>query len=113
MAYNGLIGGHLVQGHVDTIGKIENIKEEGNSKIFTISHPKTYTQYVVEKGFITVDGISLTVVECIDNNFTLSIIPYTFNNTNLKLKKSGQNLNIEFDILAKYVEKSLSTNKNN
>ena len=107
LAYNGLIGGHLVQGHVDTI------KEEGNSKIFTISHPKTYTQYVVEKGFITVDGISLTVVECIDNNFTLSIIPYTFNNTNLKLKKSGQNLNIEFDILAKYVEKSLSTNKNN
>ena len=67
----------------------------------------------MEKGFITVDGISLTVVECIDNNFTLSIIPYTFNNTNLKLKKSGQNLNIEFDILAKYVEKSLSTNKNN
>ena len=113
LAYNGLIGGHLVQGHVDTIGKIENIEEKGNSKIFTISHPKTYTQYVVEKGFITVDGISLTVVECVDNNFTLSIIPYTFNNTNLKLKNAGLNLNIEFDILAKYVEKSLSTNKNN
>ena len=78
-----------------------------------VFYKKTYTQYVVEKGFITVDGISLTVVECVDNNFTLSIIPYTFNNTNLKLKKAGLNLNIEFDILAKYVEKSLSTNKNN
>ncbi|MBU92964.1 MAG: riboflavin synthase [Chloroflexi bacterium] len=113
LAYNDLIGGHLVQGHVDTVGKIENIKEDGNSKIFTISHPKTYNHYVVEKGFITIDGISLTVVKCIDNNFTLSIIPYTYRNTNLKLKKSGQNLNIEFDILAKYVEKSLSINKNN
>ena len=112
LAYNGLIGGHLVQGHVDTVGKIENIKEDGNSKIFTISHPKTYNQYVVEKGFITVDGISLTVVECIDNNFTLSIIPYTFDNTNLQLKKIGHNINIEFDILAKYVEKSLSIKKN-
>ena len=112
LAYNGLIGGHLVQGHVDTVGKIENVKTEGNSKIFTISHPKTYNQYVVEKGFITVDGISLTVVKCIDNNFTLSIIPYTFNNTNLKLKKTGHNINIEFDILAKYVEKSLSTKNN-
>ena len=66
----------------------------------------------MEKGFITVDGISLTVVKCIDNNFTLSIIPYTFNNTNLKLKKIGHNINIEFDILAKYVEKSLSIKNN-
>ena len=111
LPYNGLIGGHLVQGHVDTVGKIENIIKKGNSKIFTISHPETYNQYVVEKGFITVDGISLTVVECVDNNFTLSIIPYTFKHTNFNLKKSGQNLNIEFDILAKYVEKSLSIYK--
>ncbi len=66
----------------------------------------------MEKGFITVDGISLTVVKCIDNNFTLSIIPYTLNNTNLKLKKIGHNINIEFDILAKYVEKSLSIKNN-
>ena len=109
LRYNGLVGGHLVQGHIDCTGSIENIVVDGNSKILTISFPTEYEKYIVEKGYIAVDGISLTIVECENNYFSLSIIPFTFDNTNLKYKNINQNVNLEFDITSKYVEKILNT----
>jgi len=109
LRYNGLVGGHLVQGHVDCVGEI--IKEEinVNAKIFTISIPETQSKYIVEKGYISVDGISLTIVECAGNYFSISIIPFTLENTNLKNKIIGQNVNLEFDITGKYIERLLNT----
>jgi len=111
LKYNGLVGGHLVQGHVDCVGEIIEINTDVNAKIFTISFPKIYSRYVVEKGYISIDGISLTIVECADDYLTLSVIPYTLDNTNLKNKKINELVNLEFDITGKYLEKLLNTNK--
>ena len=111
LKYNGLVGGHLVQGHVDCVGEIIEINTDANAKILTISFPKIYSKYVVEKGYISIDGISLTIVECADDYLTLSVIPYTLDNTNLKNKKINELVNLEFDITGKYLEKLLNTNK--
>tara|TARA_A100001037_G_scaffold286769_1_gene295499 strand:+ start:3514 stop:4095 length:582 start_codon:yes stop_codon:yes gene_type:complete len=111
LKYNGLVGGHLVQGHIDCVGEIIEINSDANAKIFTISFPKTYFRYVVEKGYISIDGISLTIVECADDYLTLSIIPYTLEHTNLKNKKINDLVNLEFDITGKYLEKLLNTKK--
>ena len=111
LKYNGLVGGHLVQGHVDCVGEIIEINTDANAQIFTISFPKIYSKYVVEKGYISIDGISLTIVECADDYLTLSIIPYTLDNTNLKNKKINELVNLEFDITGKYLEKLLNTKK--
>ena len=77
LKYNGLVGGHLVQGHVDCVGEIIKQEININAKIVTISIPETLSKYVVEKGYISVDGISLTIVECASNYFSISIIPFT------------------------------------
>lgn len=111
LRYNGLVGGHLVQGHVDCVGKIIKQEININAKVVTISIPETLSKYVVEKGYISVDGISLTIVECASNYFSISIIPFTLENTNLKNKTIGQNVNLEFDITGKYIEKLLNTKK--
>ena len=111
LRYNGLVGGHLVQGHVDCTGEIVKQETDSNAKIFTISIPHTHSKYVVEKGYISVDGISLTIVECASDYFSISIIPFTLENTNLKNKTIGQKVNIEFDITGKYIEKLLDTKK--
>ena len=111
LRYNGLVGGHLVQGHVDCVGEIIKQEININAKIVTISIPETQSKYVVEKGYISVDGISLTIVECASNYFSISIIPFTLENTNLKNKTIGQNVNLEFDITGKYIEKLLDTKK--
>ena len=111
LKYNGLVGGHLVQGHVDCVGEIIKQEININAKIVTISIPETLSKYVVEKGYISVDGISLTIVECASNYFSISIIPFTLENTNLKNKTIGQNVNLEFDITGKYIEKLLNTKK--
>ena len=111
LKYNGLVGGHLVQGHVDCVGEIIKQEININAKIVTISVPETLSKYVVEKGYISVDGISLTIVECASNYFSISIIPFTLENTNLKNKTIGQNVNLEFDITGKYIEKLLNTKK--
>ena len=101
------LGGHIVQGHVDGTGRIMSAKEEGDSIIFRVRTPKRLMPYVVEKGFIAVDGISLTVVKRGASSFTLAIIPYTLDNTNLKGLSTGVRVNLEADILAKYVENLL------
>ena len=104
LAANDRFGGHMVQGHVDATGRVISIRNEGDSSIFRISNPKRLKPYLVEKGFIAVDGISLTIVKVFTSSFTLSVIPYTRMNTNLRDQLIGGKVNLEVDILAKYVE---------
>ncbi len=101
------MGGHIVQGHVDGTGRVMSIKEDGDSIIFRIRVPKRLNRYIVEKGFVAVDGISLTVVKRGASSFTLAVIPYTLENTNLSAVSVGDRVNLEADILAKYVESLL------
>ena len=101
------LGGHIVQGHVDGTGRVMSTKSEGDSTIFRIRVPKRLNRYIVEKGFVAVDGISLTVVKRGASSFTLSVIPYTSDNTNLAALSVGDRVNLEADILAKYVESLL------
>ena len=108
LAVSDRLGGHIVQGHVDATGRISSSKPEGDSFILRIRSPKRMMPYIVEKGFITVDGISLTVVKKDTSSFTLSIIPYTMENTNLKEKSRGDRVNLEADIVAKYIESLLT-----
>ena len=102
------LGGHMVQGHVDATARITSIRPEEDCFIFRVGNPKRLSPYIVEKGFIAVDGISLTVVKKSVSSFTLSIIPFTLQNTNLQGKAAGDRVNIEADILAKYVESILA-----
>ena len=104
LSANDRFGGHMVQGHVDATGRVISIRNEGDSSIFRISNPKRLKPYLVEKGFIAVDGISLTIVKVLTSSFTLSVIPYTRINTNLRDQRIGGKVNLEVDILAKYVE---------
>ena len=104
LAANDRFGGHMVQGHVDATGRVISIRNEGDSSIFRISNPKRLKPYLVEKGFIAIDGISLTIVKVLTSSFTLSVIPYTRINTNLRDQQIGGKVNLEVDILAKYVE---------
>jgi riboflavin synthase len=107
LAVSDRLGGHIVQGHVDARGRITSMKPEGDCVIVRISSPKRLMPYIVEKGFVAVDGISLTVVKKGASSFTLSVIPYTMENTNLKGKSVGDPANLEVDIVAKYVESLL------
>ena len=102
------MGGHIVQGHVDGTGRIMSTKTDGDSIIFRVRIPKRLNKYIVEKGFIAVDGISLTVVQRGASSFTLAVIPYTLENTNLASISVGDHVNLEADILAKYVESLLT-----
>ena len=99
------LNGHLVTGHVDGIGTIKKIKKIGNSILITIDVSNTLNKYIVDKGSVAVDGISLTVCNLKDNSFDLSIIPHTLDNTTLCLKKNGAFVNIETDIIGKYIER--------
>ena len=104
LAVSDRLGGHIVQGHVDATGRLSSSKPEDDCVILRITCPKRMMPYIVEKGFIAVDGISLTVVKKDTSSFTLSVIPYTLGNTNLKDKVKGDRVNLEADIIAKYVE---------
>lgn len=103
----GRLGGHIVQGHVDGTGRIASIRQVGNSWFVYVDAVPELMRYVVTKGSVAVDGISLTVAEAEDRTFALSIIPHTWENTTLKDKRAGDPVNIECDILGKYVEKML------
>ena len=104
----GRLGGHIVQGHVDGTAAITSIVEDGTSWAIEFQNPNTLSRYIVEKGFICVDGASLTVVNCDEKSFSIALIPYTKDNTVLGLKRVGSTVNIETDIIGKYLEK-LST----
>jgi riboflavin synthase len=98
-------GGHIVQGHVDGIGWIRKFDREGDAWNLKIEYPAAGSRYIVEKGSIAVDGISLTVASLQGSSvFSVAIIPHTFENTNLKMTKPGDPVNLEFDVIAKYVE---------
>ncbi|MBQ0984123.1 riboflavin synthase [Streptomyces sp. F63] len=107
MALGGRLGGHLVQGHVDGTGIITGREPGEHWEIVTVSLPPGLARYVVEKGSITVDGVSLTVVDAADDHFTVSLIPTTLGLTTLGIKKAGDPVNLEVDVLAKYVERLL------
>ncbi|MFB8031043.1 riboflavin synthase [Streptomyces sp. NPDC056465] len=108
MALGGRLGGHIVQGHVDGTGHIVERKVSENWELVTVSLPAGLTRYVVEKGSITVDGVSLTVVDAGPDFFTISLIPTTLALTTLGLKEPGDPVNLEVDVLAKYVERLLA-----
>ena len=99
------IGGHVVQGHVDGVGVIEAVSEEGQARTLRVSAPSELMPYVVEKGSIALDGVSLTVAAVDDEGFTVSLIPETLARTTLGGAAPGRSVNIEVDVLAKYVEK--------
>lgn len=101
------LGGHIVSGHIDAIGVIDSISNKKTFFDIKITFDECYKKYIVQKGSITINGISLTICETGNNFVTITVIPYTFDNTTLKHIKSGDNVNLEFDILAKYVEKNL------
>jgi riboflavin synthase len=103
----GRLGGHFVSGHIDGTGIILAEKREGNARVITISAPEQVARYVVEKGSIAIDGISLTVVKTERNAFSVSIVPHTAQFTTLGFKKPGDTVNLEADMLVKYIEKLL------
>ena len=99
------LGGHLVAGHVDGTGEIIEIVPEGNSRRYRFRVPREIGHYLIEKGSVAVDGISLTVAECGEEEFSVSVIPHTEAATTLGKKKAGDRVNVENDLIAKYVEK--------
>lgn len=99
------LGGHIVSGHIDGVGKIVSIKEEKDGTWFTISAPEEVLKYVIYKGSIGIDGISLTVADVNDEMFKVSVIPHTIENTILKDKKVNSKINLECDLVGKYIEK--------
>ena len=107
MMLNDRLDGHIVQGHVDQIAECVSIDEQGGSYVMTFKYKKS-ENITVEKGSICVNGISLTVCNSKENTFSVAIIPYTWDNTNLKNINVGDTVNLEFDIVGKYIAKLLS-----
>lgn len=105
---SGSFDGHFVSGHIDGVAKIVKIEKDKNSKILTLEIPKSLSRLVVEKGSIALDGISLTVISIRGNNIEVGIIPHTLKVTNLGIRKIGENVNVEADLLAKHVAKLLN-----
>ncbi|SMO58838.1 riboflavin synthase [Gracilimonas mengyeensis] len=102
------IEGHLVQGHVDTTGTITEIEKEETGWLITVQYPDEFNNMIVGRGSITMEGISLTIAREEGNTFTVAIIPYTWEHTNLKNKSEGDLVNLEFDVIGKYVVKYLA-----
>ena len=111
MPANGRFGGHIVSGHIDGTGTIVETKPEGNAVWIKINCSDNLLKYIIHKGSITIDGISLTVAKVTDSDFSVSIIPHTAANTTLLQKKSGDVVNLENDVVGKYIEKLLSFQK--
>jgi riboflavin synthase len=107
MASGDRFGGHMVQGHVDGVGKVLGVRSEGEAEIWEFGAPEVVLRYCVEKGGICVDGISLTIVTVGERSFTVSILPQTRANTNLGVLREGDRVNLEADVIGKYVERLL------
>ena len=108
MAAGGRFGGHIVSGHVDGVGRVQSVRRDDNAVWYTVSAPPHLLRYVVEKGSITVDGISLTVARVDASTFAISAIPHTVAQTVLRNRRPGDLVNLENDIIGKYVEKLLT-----
>ncbi len=104
------LGGHFVLGHVDTTGKVEKIEELTNSHFITISYPKEFSKFLIPVGSVAIDGVSMTVAELNDESFSLGIIPHTWEETIFSKKKIGDRVNLEFDVLGKYIIKLTEEN---
>ena len=113
MAANGRFGGHIVSGHIDGVGKIVRIETDDNAVWFTISVDRWILRHVILKGSITIDGISLTVARLTDATFSVSVIPHTRAETNLAIKGVGDEVNLETDVIGKYVDHLLSFGREN
>lgn len=107
MPLNGRFGGHIVAGHIDGTGVISKVQKDENAIWFTVRTSPRILQYMINKGSIAVDGISLTIADITENDFSVSIIPHTAQNTTLGLKRVGDTVNLENDCIGKYVEKLL------
>jgi len=107
------MGGHFVLGHVDGVGAIESITPTGESRVIRVNAPRTVLRYIVDKGSIAIDGISLTVASCDASGFTVAVIPHTIQATTLRERRAGDKVNLEADILGKYVEKLLGRSDGN
>jgi riboflavin synthase len=105
LALGDRMGGHLVQGHVDTVGTLMSIASEGDFAVYRWSVPGEYAELIVAKGSITVDGVSLTVVDPDEGSFGAALIPETLRRTNLGTARIGEGVNLELDMIAKYVQK--------
>jgi riboflavin synthase len=102
---DGRMGGHFVSGHIDALGRIETLEPRGQDIYLQVGVPPGFARYLVDKGSVAIDGISLTVAEVAGDSFSVWLIPHTLAVTNLREKKTGGGVNLEFDLLAKYVEK--------
>ena len=111
MVANGRFGGHIVSGHIDGTGYIEKTMQDDNAIWYTIAADSSLLKYIVKKGSIAIDGISLTVADVSERNFKVSIIPHSQSKTNLQFKKTGAIVNLECDIIGKYVEKLMDYKK--
>ena len=105
MPAKGRLGGHFVTGHIDSTGKVQVFEEQGKNLYLQVQVPKEKAKYLVDKGSIAVNGCSLTVCDVMQESFAVWLIPHTLIKTNLSSLKEGESLNLEFDMLAKYVEK--------
>jgi riboflavin synthase len=110
MQMNGRLDGHIVQGHVDTVAQCESVIEKDGSWEFSFSFDEAFAALVIEKGSITLNGISLTLFNITHNSFSVGIIPYTYQHTNLNAVKKGDWVNIEFDIIGKYIQRMAALN---
>jgi len=104
VALGGRLGGHLVQGHVDATGTVASVVRDGEAMIVRFAAPAEVMRYVVDKGFVAVDGISLTVITIDNSSFEISVVDYTWKHTTLGSRRAGDTVNLEADIIAKYVE---------
>ena len=109
LTFGGRVGGHLVQGHVDGVATLETSQPEGDALMARFAIPQELSRYVAEKGFIAVEGVSLTVIKAAADWFTVTLVPFTRQHTNLGTKEPGEQFNIEVDILAKYTERLIAT----
>jgi riboflavin synthase len=105
LSFNGRLDGHFVQGHVDTIAKCTAVVDKNGSWEYEFEFDKKFASLIIEKGSITVNGTSLTCFNVLDNKFTVAIIPYTYNHTNINKVQIGSLVNIEFDIIGKYINR--------
>ena len=103
LSADGRIGGHFVTGHIDAVGEVKIFEERGKNLYLRVALPTEYSRYLVDKGSVSVDGCSLTVCEVDEDSFAIWLIPHTLRKTNLNERKVGDKVNLEFDILAKYV----------
>jgi riboflavin synthase len=101
----GRLGGHFVQGHVDAVGKVLSLQPDGEAVILSVKAPEDVLKYLVKKCFVAVNGVSLTVTACSASQFSVSLVSYSRLKTNLGTLKQGNKVNLEIDIIAKYIEK--------